>query len=317
VHFPGLLSLHAPRIGRVEDDALRAVDRGQAGRGRVDRRAARGQPGGLEILLAILHGTFGAVPTTVSLNFLCGILVVADKYDLIHLLQPFVNRWVGAVKTPTPEGSCKGRAPLLGFTGSHHFTRIYAAWELGCDDLVAQDMTDLVFNVSRIGDDFHYKDRVVTSGHHSGPPDLLSKHFHGWPAQDSIHPARAAACFESTRPLTSPFPAEVVSELRLALIQSLLDFYQTEVTSHMKSMHACVASTRQLDWAVCDSTILGAMWRHLLSAGLGFLPKTAAEYGGSANGLIQTLEAMFAQVVAVGGHDVYPFYEVCGIRGRG
>lgn len=45
-------------------------------------------PESFNVLLAILHGKFLAVPSVVSLDCLCAILVLADKYDLIHLLRP-------------------------------------------------------------------------------------------------------------------------------------------------------------------------------------------------------------------------------------
>ncbi len=132
-------------------------------------------PESLGVLLAILHGTFCDVPGAVSLDFLCGILVVADKYDLIHLVRPFVDRWVGAVKSPDLEGRYNGNVPLLGFTGSDHFRRIYAAWELGCDDFVAAEITDFIFNFSCAGTTFYHKLTRVVPGDHFGPPDLVGK----------------------------------------------------------------------------------------------------------------------------------------------
>ena len=57
------------------------------------------------------------------------------------------------------------------------------------------------------------------------------------------------------------------------------------------------------DSAVCESVILGGMWRHLQSTGKGFLPKAATEYTGSANDLLCTLKSMFGQLPRFSNHD--------------
>jgi len=132
-------------------------------------------PETLGVLLEILHGGFARVPTTVSLDFLCGILVVADKYDLFHLIRPFVNKWAEAVEGGPIEGSYDGIHPLQGFTGSLHIKRIYAAWELGLNDWVTEDLTHFIYNVSKEGTSFFLEGSQLELGNHSGPPDLLGK----------------------------------------------------------------------------------------------------------------------------------------------
>lgn len=143
-------------------------------------------PESFGVLLAILHGTFSAVPSAVSLDFLCAILVLAGKYNWIHLLHPYIDRWAAAVKNPNLKVYYKSKIPTLGFTGSNHIRRIYAAWELGCDDLVAEEITGFIFSFSCTGTTF-FSDKdgpptfapshlvPVTFGDHPGPPDVVGK----------------------------------------------------------------------------------------------------------------------------------------------
>jgi hypothetical protein len=130
-------------------------------------------PETLRLLLDIIHGAFANVPAALSLDLLCGVLVVADKYDLIHLLRPYANAWAEVVKAKSLPGSYQGDSPLLSFTGSFHLERIYAAWELGCDALVAKDMVEFIFNVSKKGTSYYLQDSLLELGSHYGPPDLL------------------------------------------------------------------------------------------------------------------------------------------------
>ena len=103
-------------------------------------------------------------------------------------------------------------------------------------------------------------------------------------------------------PVTNPYlvTSEVVTKLRLSLIQSLLDFYQAEVACRKPPKKACIhivyGSNPQ--GALCDSLVLGAMWRRLESSGGRPLPKTATEYDGSANDLMNALRRMFSKLPA-------------------
>ncbi|KAK3902861.1 hypothetical protein C8A05DRAFT_15134 [Staphylotrichum tortipilum] len=224
-------------------------------------------PDTLMVLLGLLHGVFEVVPPTVSLTVLYGVLIVADKYAMVHLLRPVVNAWAGVVKIPTlppidPVDAGASSVPC-------HITpfyRIHAAWQLGCDTLVAQDMASFIFNFSRQGQSFTLQDWPILPSSHHGPPDLI----------------------------------EVVTKLRRSLLQSLLDFYQAEVACRMPPKTACIhtvyGSTPQ--GALCDSLALGAMWRRLESSGGSRLPKTATQYDGSPNELMKALRGMFSQLPA-------------------
>jgi hypothetical protein len=80
-----------------------------------------------------------------------------------------------------------------------------------------------------------------------------------------------------------------------SLIQSILDFYHAEVERRIPPKKTCSA--------LCDSVILGGMWRHLQSTGRASLPKAATDYTGSANGLLWTLGSMFGRLPRLPDHD--------------
>lgn len=92
----------------------------------------------------------------------------------------------------------------------------------------------------------------------------------------------------------------MVTSLRTSLVQTILDFYHAEVESRIPGNSACCQpgyySTNR---SLCDSVILGGMWRHLQSKKQDFPPKKAADYHQSANDLLLSLSAMF--------RDLHPF----------
>lgn len=140
------------------------------------------------LLLRIAHGRFAAIPNTLSLSQLCDILIVADKYDVVHLIQPWANSWSWVVRN-TPKS-------LTAMDGaqSERVLRLHAAWELGFEDIVAEEMTNFVFNLSleglpggptnRLGAGFYsYNDRLFVLDSTLGPHDFMGKWFflyHSW-----------------------------------------------------------------------------------------------------------------------------------------
>jgi hypothetical protein len=133
-------------------------------------------PETLKILLGLLHGVFAAIPPTLPLAVLCRVLVVADKYDLFHLLRPVVNAWVAVVKIPTlplldPTSNGSRAASVLYCADT--FNRIHAAWSLGCDTFVAEDLSYFIFNFSQKATSFALENRLVEPPSHCGPPDLV------------------------------------------------------------------------------------------------------------------------------------------------
>lgn len=56
---------------------------------------------GLDVIFSIAHYKFQTLPQTISEAELHDIALVADKYQTLHLLPPFIKSWLASVGTPT------------------------------------------------------------------------------------------------------------------------------------------------------------------------------------------------------------------------
>jgi hypothetical protein len=256
------------------------------------------KPSTIKTLLSIIHGLFANVPKSVTLPVLNDILILADKYDVIHIVRPWAGTWAEAVKNPKSSKATasiptyyyghplSSAVPVLELTGKDHVMRIHAAWELGCEDVVSAEITDFVFNLSVVGGKttwYYYKFESLEFHSHFGPPDLVGK---------SLCPISACGFINAT--------LEIVKGLRLSLIQTLLDFYHEVVESRTQSTPACTyggySSFGRNERQLCDTVILGGIWQCLKKASLESLPVKAEDYCHSANVLMQTLSGMFANL---------------------
>lgn len=123
------------------------------------------QPRETEILLAILHGAFDSVPRTASLSRLYDILILADKYDMMHIIQPWAGPWAATIKKLDPSR----------LTGINQIMRIHTAWELGLESPVSEGIIDLAYKVCWDGKHWYYEAQKIEFGGHSGPSDLNGK----------------------------------------------------------------------------------------------------------------------------------------------
>ncbi|KAK4125836.1 hypothetical protein N657DRAFT_280443 [Parathielavia appendiculata] len=78
------------------------------------------KPEPVKTLVLIVHGTFAAIPKEISLHTLYEIIIVPDKYNLIHILGP----WEPALK----------KWDFTSDTGSVLIMSTYVAWPLGFED---------------------------------------------------------------------------------------------------------------------------------------------------------------------------------------
>jgi hypothetical protein len=239
----------------------------------------------LKILLSIVHGRFEVVPKNIALTLLYDMLIVTDKYDMISVIRPWANDWVRSVKDPAP----------IFLTGHEQLKRTYTAWELGCDGVVDEQMICFIFGLACHDRSFSYKGiPIFLLGCHNGPPDLVGK--------SNYLPSKSAYILTT---LTHASSIEVVTNLRISLIQTILDFYHAQVACRIPSNSACSLHTGYYanDGSVCDSVILGGIWRHFESAKQDFPPKQAAQYQQSANDLLHSLSAMFKSLPCLQGHN--------------
>ncbi|AEO60740.1 hypothetical protein MYCTH_2310277 [Thermothelomyces thermophilus ATCC 42464] len=219
-------------------------------------------PWPMGILLAIIHSKFGLVQRVESLGEVHEILLVADKYDMTALLQPWAACWIH-LRLPTPPGTGSR------VTGRELMLRIHAAWELGDEGMLSSVITHLVFSVSISNDSdsetqVSYKGETIRPEQNYGPPDLL----------------------------------ELIQKRRLAVIQKLLDFYHEQVnrrttdTPDRTFSGSWDPAGTQRDCQVLGST--SRSQRQRLEE-LGPLPAQATAVTQSANAIMQALSDVFAR----------------------
>lgn len=95
-----------------------------------------------------------------------------------------------------------------------------------------------------------------------------------------------------------------MTELRLSLIQTILDFYHKEVELRLRNQPACASRNyvSTTDRVLCDTVILGGMWRHWGRTKQEFPSKIATEYSRSANNLLGALAAVFFAIPSLNSH---------------
>jgi hypothetical protein len=126
----------------------------------------------MRVLLSIAHGNFGDVPKTVDVVQLYDIVMLADKYALLRMLQPWVNPWIDSVQNQEK------------ITGQEWLMRAHAAWELGEEKLLAASIQDLMWGMTVQSTDegdtrISYEGGdALTFEEHLGPPDLLGMGVH-------------------------------------------------------------------------------------------------------------------------------------------
>lgn len=259
------------------------------------------QPWPLRILLEIAHGNFASVSKRASFWDVYAILIVTDKYDLFPVIRPWTDTWVELVKDPKP-------TLLSNLTGYDHIVRIHTAWELGCQDVVAAEMRDFIFNTQGVktenGIAIAYKGEQLSKHHHSGPPDLVGTVFHD---TDNY--------LSRTLGLTGWHVAvDTVTVLRISLIQTILDFYHGEINRRTQNERACLYSSDYYnsdEREKCDTLILGGVWRYLKKAKRHELPERASETLESAQDLMNILSTMFKSLRCLGS-----YHEKCNPRTR-
>jgi hypothetical protein len=113
-------------------------------------------PRSLSTLLGILHGKFANVPTTLPLDGLYRIVLVADKYDLMSIIWPWASAWlchVSSSQTATLDinltlfrAHTGHRNPLYGVR--ERTAKAFVAWHLGCEDMLSKQIEHFIFNTS-------------------------------------------------------------------------------------------------------------------------------------------------------------------------
>ncbi|KAK4169718.1 hypothetical protein QBC43DRAFT_306575 [Cladorrhinum sp. PSN259] len=127
---------------------------------------------------------------------------------------------------------------------------------------------------------------------------------------------------------------DIITRTRLDLIQSILNFFHSELDCLTHESPACLITSdlkkirnvkrdydsifemygipQPITRKTCDNTILGSIWRQLLAEkpGHGNLPTAASEFLGSADHLLQMINKMFK------GVECHPNHIECSPFGR-
>ncbi|KAK4125839.1 hypothetical protein N657DRAFT_708927 [Parathielavia appendiculata] len=217
------------------------------------------KPESVRTLLAIIHSKFDIVRTFVYLNQLHDILLVTDKFDMISVIRPWASAWVQMAAF----GAGVGEEVSL----CDRALGIHVAGELGIDNMLSLETRELIFGAPVVQDGADM--RVTYNGKHI--------RFESYAAPSDL----------------------VIAGLRLALIQTLLDFYHAEIRCRTRDEGACQAISTSIydgnsERPVCDSLLLGSLFRTQHRLGLDPLPLKADKFLGSAHSLMVFLSAMFS-----------------------
>jgi hypothetical protein len=163
------------------------------------------EPEPMEILLSIVHDTLEPAPKEVSPRCLYNLVIAADKYDLLSILHPWIRPWM--------PGLWK-----LDFGVDMRLVAIHVAWVVGREQALSENMRKLgccltSVEMERITD--------MVRGY-CMPSILVGKTRCSWSFGPSIDSTCAAADL---------WLAEGIRQLRLSIIQAILDFifYHGEV----------------------------------------------------------------------------------------
>ncbi|KAH8893064.1 hypothetical protein GQ53DRAFT_597820, partial [Thozetella sp. PMI_491] len=88
-------------------------------------------PESLSIILSIIHSTFD-IPPVLDLKNLYRLAILVDKYDLAHLLRPWVKSWLEGLK------------PWEGKPGAELLS--WVAWVLGDEELFTKSTSYILLN---------------------------------------------------------------------------------------------------------------------------------------------------------------------------
>ena len=120
----------------------------------------------LELAFRMAHGLLADIPRRLSATALAGLLVILDKYGLLHLTVPWAFGWLVGIRKPSSPAEPNWR-----------ILKIHIAWELGAEDVLRPAIRDLIFNLAmenppNQGPTFRCGQELVSFQQELGPSDL-------------------------------------------------------------------------------------------------------------------------------------------------
>ncbi|KAK0726301.1 hypothetical protein B0T21DRAFT_421629 [Apiosordaria backusii] len=123
------------------------------------------EPGPFTILMGLAHAKYKFISRPWNTVMVNGLLILADKYDMMHLLSLFTTSMREVISDE-----------INIVTAPDIFMNLYSSWELGDEQSFAKALKTIILATSLDKDDMTeltYHGSKLTSQHHLGPADLL------------------------------------------------------------------------------------------------------------------------------------------------
>ncbi|KAK3687937.1 hypothetical protein B0T22DRAFT_458280 [Podospora appendiculata] len=218
------------------------------------------KPKPFEIILNIIHSRFQLVPRSPSRRLLYGILVITNKYDLVHFLQPWAKDWMQAAKSDSPNLRLSGPCSHMWLT--------YISWELGDEETFTKGVKKILLHTTVDEDGeltfygIHFAEMECV-----GPPDL----------GDRILENRNLVMTAILRSVNS----EIVRRLAL-------------------NVTAChIQDALPSDQKACNNAILGCLWRQMIHYRGALPPTSATEVSESISSFLSSLDLVFSRLQSI------------------
>ena len=126
----------------------------------------------MEIILDIIHGRFERIPKALSLQDLCDLLALTNKYDMTGVLRPWCAQWIKAARKPDLDTDNTLRS-------------LFIAWELGDEHLFALRLEEISLH-AKIDEEGRLsyaalipseRDAILQDEDYLGPQDAIGRPF--------------------------------------------------------------------------------------------------------------------------------------------
>ena len=199
------------------------------------------------IIFLACHMRYQEVPQSIELDVLMSICIIADKYDCVGVLWPWIDKWV------EDNWAIDIRSP----TGLNGPEWVFVAWVVGDMDKITTAISELVStcatNVS--GQCLHKSGKVLDD---FWPPGLSGEHISDIPS---------AHCYSALRSMSAnvSFNTETILQTRASIIAALVtDCHQLVIKymdAHVNNPQ-CRVGNRGSD---CDAFVYGHLSKTLRS----------------------------------------------------
>jgi hypothetical protein len=217
------------------------------------------------VILNIIHGRFGLVPTKPSLAKLYGILEVTNKYDMSEVTRPWAASWMESIKETYLQDGVS--LPEL----------LFVAWELGDAELF-ETLTRRVVEECRKDEG---ENLVSEDGRNLAEVLTRPPHLYGMSKVGLIWPERFRF-----RVRTDETRTETIVAQRTQLIDSMLNVYEARIANLLQG-NPCDTPLE------CDGMALGTLVKSVFNATTRLPPQRTDEVNESVSEVLAFLTQGF------------------------